>query len=68
MANGWTLERRERQAELIKDWRPWEHSTGPRSEAGRAITSRNAWKGNRRGVLRELGRALQEQRQSLGQL
>jgi hypothetical protein len=35
MVNGWTLERRRRQAELIRCWRPWEQSTGPRSPEGK---------------------------------
>ena len=29
MVNGWTLERRKRQAELIRQWKPWAKSTGP---------------------------------------
>ena len=33
MAKGWTPERRARQAELIRSWRPWEQSTGPRCAA-----------------------------------
>ena len=33
MANGWTLERRARQATLIHGWRPWERSTGARTQA-----------------------------------
>src|ERR1017187_1007026 len=31
MANGWTLERRLRQSAAIRQWRPWERSTGPRT-------------------------------------
>jgi len=31
-----------RQAELIRTWRPWEKSTGPRSEAGKAVSSISA--------------------------
>ena len=42
MANGWTQERRTRQAEQILTWRPWERSTGPRTAAGKARSSRNA--------------------------
>jgi hypothetical protein len=30
MSNGWTPERRMRQAALIANWKPWSHSTGPR--------------------------------------
>jgi len=45
MANGWTPERRARQAELIQQWRPWEKSTGPKTEAGKRGASQNAYKG-----------------------
>ena len=56
MANGWTLERRQRQAELIKSWRPWEHSTGPSSTSGKAVVATNAWRGGHRQKLRELSK------------
>ena len=42
MANGWTQERRARQAALIRTWRPWERATGPRTAAGKARSSSNA--------------------------
>jgi len=45
MANGLTPERCIRQAELIRTWRPWEKSTGPKTKAGKAKVSRNAYKG-----------------------
>ena len=45
MANGWTPERRARQAGLIRDWKQWERSTGPHSDEGKARTSRNGFKG-----------------------
>lgn len=61
MANGWTPERRARQAELIRQWRPWELSTGPRSAEGKAASSRNAWTGGMRPLLRELAEELREQ-------
>lgn len=44
MKNGWSAERKARQSVLIKTWRPWEHSTGPRSEAGKAAASQNSQK------------------------
>lgn len=56
MANGWTLERRARQAELIRQWKPWAKSTGPRSPEGRKRVSRNAWTGGHRAQLRELSK------------
>lgn len=42
MANGWTPERKARQAALIRTWKPWERSTGPKTAAGKASSSRNA--------------------------
>ena len=42
MGNGWTPERRARQSALIQRWRPWEKSTGPKSEDGKATASQNA--------------------------
>lgn len=41
----WTPEARARQAALIRTWRPWMASTGPRTELGKATASRNADKG-----------------------
>ena len=60
MATPWTLERRQRQAELIRQWRPWEQSTGPRTPEGKARVSRNAWKGGHRAELRELSKMVNE--------
>ena len=54
MANGWTPERRARQAELIRSWRPWAKSTGPKSMEGKERVSRNAWTGGHRAQLQEL--------------
>ena len=65
MANGWTPERRARQAALIRNWKPWEHSTGPRSPEGKAKAARNADKGGTRQLLRELRAALREQAETL---
>ena len=54
MANGWTLERKARQAELIRQWKPWAKSTGPRSDQGKERVARNAWRGGHRQKLRDL--------------
>lgn len=43
--SGWTPERRAKQAEAIRHWQPWAKSTGPRTEEGKARSSRNADKG-----------------------
>ena len=72
MGSGWTPERRARQAEAIKRWRPWEQSTGPRTDAGKAAAAANgakAWlHSGARATLRELRRVLREQRQALREL
>ena len=62
MANGWTLERRARQAQLIKTWQPWKSSTGPKTRAGKAIASRNADQGLEWPALRTLRTLLKTQR------
>lgn len=55
--NGWTLERRKRQAKLIKKWQPWQYSTGAKTAEGKTKVSQNAYKG---GYWKEL-RALKKQ-------
>jgi hypothetical protein len=40
-ASGWTPKRRARQAEKIRNWRPWEAATGPsRTADGKARFAR----------------------------
>ena len=56
----WTDEARRRQSELIRNWRPWERSTGPTSQEGKAIASKNRYRGNVRQTLRELARSLRK--------
>lgn len=53
------------QAEAIQRWRPWEKSTGPRTDAGKQRVARNADKGGRRDELRSLARALRDNRTAL---
>ena len=45
MAKGWTWERRRRQGERIRIWKPWQDSTGPTTQAGKKRISQNAFKG-----------------------
>jgi hypothetical protein len=66
MANGWTPERRARQAELFRQWRPWEKSTGPKTEAGKTV-SQNAYKGGTWRMLPDLSRLLREQRRAISE-
>jgi hypothetical protein len=68
MANGWTPSRRKRQATLIRRWKPWDRSTGPKTAEGKARVARNAWKGGARPMLRELAKALKAHREQLDEL
>ena len=61
MVNGWTLERRAKQAESIRLWKPWKQSTGPKSVEGKERVGRNAWTGGHRAQLRELTKMVNEQ-------
>lgn len=56
VATAWTPERRALQAALIRTWKPWERSTGPRTPDGKVAASRNAYKGGHWLKLRELSR------------
>jgi hypothetical protein len=72
MATGWTSERRARQAQAVQQWRPWEHSTGPRTADGKSRSARNADKGGEWRELREmvktLNQAMRQHRQILRKL
>jgi len=60
-----TPEHRSLRAKLIQKWRPWEKSTGPRSQVGKVKVSRNACKGGLRSALREVSALLKKQREYL---
>jgi hypothetical protein len=64
--NGWTLQRRLRQAALIRRWKPWEQSSGPKTAKGKAASRMNARKhGLRSGEWRQLRRVLALQARAL---
>ena len=50
--SGWTLERRARQSAAIHRWAPWTKSTGPKTLAGKAVSSRNGLTTTRRELAR----------------
>jgi len=60
-ALGWSPERRQRQSQAIKVWKPWSQSTGPKSAAGKAQVSQNAFKGGHRVKLQEFKHAINEE-------
>jgi hypothetical protein len=63
-----TPEHRAMRSELIRRWKPWEKSTGPKSPEGKAIAAKRGFKGGARGMLRELARILREQDEALKQV
>lgn len=65
MARHWTTAQRQAQRERIKHVKPWEKSTGPRTEVGKAVVSRNAYKGGLRPMQREAMRLIREQEKAL---
>lgn len=70
--NGWTAERRKAQADKIRQWQPWQHSTGAKTAEGKATCAMNAYKGGYRQKLRELVKEsnaiLRQQRDMLDKL
>lgn len=63
-----TPEHRAKQAERIRRWKPWEKSTGPKSEEGKQRSAMRGFKGGTRDLLRELARLLREQAEALKRL
>lgn len=61
-----TPEHRALRAELIRRWRPWEQSTGPKTQEGREKAAKRGFKGGTRLEMRATGRALRAQKTSLG--
>lgn len=53
-----TPEHRALRAELIRHWRPWEQSTGPKTPEGKDIASKRGFKGGERPLMREMARVL----------
>lgn len=60
-ARQWTAEQRAKQSVKIRQWQPWTRSTGARTPEGKAVSSRNAYRGGVRAMLREISALLREQ-------
>lgn len=60
-----TPEHRRLRADLIRTWKPWQQSTGPKSKEGKSRVSRNADKGGARQLLRAVTATLKAQREAL---
>lgn len=57
-ARKWTLEQRAQQSVKIRQWQPWQHSTGAKTDEGKAKASRNAFKGGLMQNIKLLGKQL----------
>ena len=70
--NGWTDERRKRQSQAIRRWKPWQQSTGAKTPEGKAVVAQNAFKGGIWAELmllqREAKALLKEQRDFIGEI
>lgn len=73
MANGWTPERRSKQAALIRTWKPWSKSSGPQTIAGKRKSAQNAYKHGGRSyenliLFKRIKSLLKEEQNALNQL
>lgn len=66
--NGWTKERQQRQAQLIRQWQPWQLSTGAKTAEGKTISARNAYRGGLRQQIKDINKLLRESKQVLNDL
>ena len=65
----WTLEQRLQQAQRIRQQKPWEYSTGPKTTDGKAISSGNSRKHGARSLeIREMARQVTELKRALNHL
>lgn len=67
-ARHWTAKQRAQQSEMIRRWQPWTRSTGARTAEGKARSSRNAYRGGVRDMLREMAALLRAQREGLKEI
>ncbi len=59
-AAGWTPERRQRQRDAIRRWKPWLKSTGPTSAEGKVVVARNAFTGGHAAEFRQIVKEMNE--------
>ncbi len=67
-ARQWTPEQRAQQSAKIRQWQPWNNSTGAKTNEGKTIASRNAFKGGTRALLRDMAKLLRKQKDCLKQI
>ena len=61
----WTVEERVRQSQLIQCWQPWNKSTGARTPEGKAVSSRNAYKGGSLSLMKVIASVLRDYKEAL---
>lgn len=61
----WTPEERLKQAELIRNWKPWKQSTGAKTQSGKAISSQNAYKHGLSKLQKEMNQLLREHKKAI---
>ena len=70
--NGWTPERRKKQSESIRNWRPWDYSTGAKTEEGKRRSARNAYRGGLwladRNMQKQINATLRAQKELLNRV
>ena len=57
----WSPERKAKQSQAIRQWKPWEQSTGPKTKEGKSTVAGNAWRGGHREQLRALSKMVNEE-------
>ena len=55
-----TPEHRALRAELIRRWKPWEKSTGPKTLEGKKKAAMRGFRGGERALMRRIARALKQ--------
>ena len=61
-ARQWTAEQRKQQSLKIRQWQPWQQSTGAKTIEGKAMASSNAFKGGFRQQIKKLNQILRDAR------
>ena len=61
----WTPEECLKQSKLIKNWQPWNQSTGAKTPEGKARSSQNAYKNGLGKLQKEMSRLLREHKKAI---
>jgi len=64
-ARHWTPEQRAQQSAKIRQWQPWDKSTGARTNEGKAVSARSAYKGGLRLMMRDVSVLLRDQKEAI---